>query len=114
MRLLPILWDREPTPEDWARLSAAREAAGIAEKIQPANAYPGSPQPILAVGNVPPWLTDYVLVDSALDGAAEALAEAMDRWRDPPTGEKYATVLSTWMGAEVKYVEEVEFDEPVG
>ena len=101
MRLLPILWAESPTAEDWKRLSAAREAVGYAELLQPAEALEGSPGPVLAIGKYPSWLTGYAYVESTSDrmGLEAALYHCL--FSDGLEGEEYAALLSHWMGVKV-------------
>lgn len=110
MRLLPILWAEPPTAEDWERLSRARTAIGYTEKLMPATALQGSPQPVLCIGAHPDWPTDFEYVDSTADPVL--LADAL-KWclgERNTVGEKIAELFSQWMGAEVTYAEEVEHD----
>lgn len=107
MRLLPILWAEPPTTEDWQRLSAARTALGYTDLIQPAEAVPGSPGPILAIGKMPDWIIQYAYVPSTRDSKlAERLQAVLDRQEDPDTIGK---LLSRWMGVEVKQIGEEEY-----
>lgn len=112
MRILPILIEQEPTREGWENLSAAREALGYREKIKPARALPGSPEPILAVGKYPDWLTSFAYVHSL--GEVDALEEALKLALSEPEREEveqmYETLLSRWMDADVKYVGEEDYD----
>lgn len=109
MRLLPILWAEPPTAEDWARLSAAREALGYAELIKPANAYQGSPGPILAVGKMPGWIVQFGYVTSTEDpNLTKRLGQILERQEGPDTIGK---LLSEWMGVEVKQVGEEDYGE---
>lgn len=103
MRLLPILWAEPPTAEDWARLSAAREAIGYRDLIKPVEALEGSPQPILAVGKLPTWMTDYAYVDSTASSEIENALDWCINTGVVDTGEKAAALLSEWMGVDVKY-----------
>lgn len=111
MRLLPILWSSgyEPSAEDWTRLSEARIAIGYTDLIQPAAALPGSPQPVLAIGCIPTWVTDYAYVESA---AAENLEAALSYCleMEHPAEDLMAKLLSSWMGCTVKYVGSEEHD----
>ena len=111
MRLLPILWAEAPSREDWARLTRARELTGYTEKIQPANAYPGSPGPILAVGRTPDWLTGYAYVESTED--SEGLVAALNRclFGEESRAEEYERLLSAWMGEEITYAGEEEMED---
>lgn len=110
MRVLPILWEVDPTQSDWGGLSAAREALGYREKIMPANAVPGSPQPVLCVNTTPSWLTDYATTDTT-NGCEEALAYCLSD-EEHDTLDLYAGLLSKWMGCDViaHGVEELEED----
>lgn len=111
MKLLPILWAEEPTAEDWARLTAAREAIGHTDLIQPANAYQGSPGPILAIGKIPDWIVQYGYVTSTSDpNLSKRLQQVLDRQENPDT---IAKLLSAWMGVDVKQVGEEEIDAGV-
>lgn len=112
MRVLPILWEKEPTPEDWRNLSAAREATGRTEKVMPAAALPGSPAPILAIGTRPTWLTDYAYAEGS-ESVQEALEYCLDGETREEVGELYADLLGGWLGVEVKYVVEERMESSV-
>lgn len=111
MRLLPILWAEPPTADDWARLSAARIAIGYTDPIQPVKALPGSPGPILAIGQLPSWLTGYAHVESTADriGLEAALQHCLGQDATPRT-EEYEALLSHWMGVKVTCRGEEEYD----
>lgn len=114
MKLLPILWAEPPAAEDWGRLSEARASIGYTDRIQPAEALPGSPQPVLAVGVRPSWITDYTFVEDLtdLEQLGHALQYCLAEPHEPP-GEDIARVLSGWMGVEVKFLNEEEYDNGV-
>lgn len=104
MRILPILWAEPPSTADWERLSQARKALGYMELIQPVEALEGSPQPILCIGKLPSWMTEFAYVDSTSD---MELGNALDCCLNPgydQQPEAYALLLSRWMGGDVKYI----------
>jgi len=113
MKLLPILWTEPPTPEDWARLTAAREAIGYREMVKPVQALQGSPGTLLIIGTASPdWLQSFYRcrdmanqaeLEWALDGAL----------RDDERMESFGELLSEWMGVEVKQIAEEETDAGV-
>ena len=105
----------DPDKTHWEALSAARGAAGYSSKVQPARALPGSPQPILAVGLMPDWLTDYGYAESFDDHEAlqRALSYALDDHSPEEVGQRYAELLSHWMDADVTYAGEEEHDTGV-
>lgn len=110
MNVLPILWAKPPTKADWDALSAARTAIGYQDLIKPAKAFEGSPEPILAVGVKPSWITDYNYVESTSDPSLPEMLQACLTVRaEEQSGEEIAAVLSKWMGGEVKFVGEEEF-----
>lgn len=112
MRLLPILWAEPPTPEDWRRLSAAREALGYTELIKPVKALPGSPGPVLAIGTKPTWLTGYAHVESTRDKAAlESALYHCIMLEGNEEGEEFAELISHWMGVRVSIRGEESYDE---
>lgn len=115
MRILPILIEEAPTQEGWETLGGAREAAGYRNKVQPARALPGSPQPILAIGQHPSWLTDYAYAARLVAGDAlnKAMEYALNDHSPEEVGERYAELLSSWLDTEVKYVGEEEYDSGV-
>lgn len=115
MRLLPILWAEPPTAEDWARLSAAREAIGYMDMVKPVQALQGSPGPVLAVGAYPTWLTGYAHVESTEDrtGLESALYHCL-LLDGNETGEEYAELISHWMGVQVSISGEESYEGPVG
>lgn len=114
MRVLPILWGAPPTARDWELMSSARHQTGYEEKIMPAKALEGSPQPILAIGAHPDWLTDYAYVErtSDIEDLVTALEYCLDGGAPDGAGEKMAEQLSEWFGGEVKYVGTEEYPGP--
>lgn len=111
MRLLAILWAEEPTAEDWQRLSAARTALGYTDLIQPAQALPGSPGPVLAIGKLPSWIVPHAYVASTEH--PRLLQEALETCINgglAEIGENMAAQMSDWMDASVTYLGEEEYD----
>jgi hypothetical protein len=79
-------------------------ASGYSGLIQPALALHGSPQPILAVGSRPDWLTEYQYVESWNDH--EALVHALQAilvW-DDGTSLGDEDLLSRWMKVKVTLI----------
>lgn len=111
MKILPILWAEPPTAEDWARLSAAREAIGYTELIKPVQALPGSPGTILAIGALPSWLTPFSYAESVEDAECLELALSGCLGDQEEVG-SMETLISSWMGVEVKQVGEEEYVKP--
>ena len=112
MKLLPILWVKPPTADDWRLLSEAREAIGYTEKVKPAQALQGSPGRILAVGTMPDWLCEFNYVTDTQDSRlADVLAwclnpELEDIWAPTPED-----MIVKWSGGEFVYVGEEAIDE---
>lgn len=104
MRLLPILWAKEPAEQDWRRLGDARIAIGYPDKLMPARAVHGSPGRVLAIGAEPDWLCEYIRVDDTHDSAKLEFAL---KWCLEPeeeiSGEDIADKLASWMGVEVTF-----------
>lgn len=106
LRPLPVLtpdpWP--PSSRAWDALRAAKTASGYPGLIIPRQAVQGSPEPVLAVGVEPDWLTKFVYIDSLYDH--DALVHAMQVilvWDDGSTlGEE--RLLSKWMGCNVKLI----------
>lgn len=112
MRLLPILWAEPPTTEDWARLTEARIAIGYTDLIKPVQALQGSPGTLLCIGGArPSWLQNYYACDDITDSAELewALEGALT---EDERAERFAELLSHWMGVEVKQIGEEEYVEP--
>lgn len=106
LRPLPVLTPNAEAPSGRAyeALRRAKIESGYPGLVQPRQAVQGSPEPILAVGCKPGWLTRYVLVDSFEDH--DALVHAMQAiliWDDGSVSEE-ADLLSEWMGCEVKLI----------
>lgn len=114
MRLLPIYWTKPPTPEDWARLTEAREAIGYTDVIKPVQALQGSPGTLLVIGEGrPSWLQNFYACNDITDKAD--LMWALDgALRMEGRAEAYSELLSSWMGVEVSSVGEEEHDGSVG
>lgn len=111
MRILPILWAEPPTAADWERLSEARKALGYMELIQPVEALEGSPQPVLCIGKLPSWMTDFAYVEST--ELTEELQKMLDYCLSPGYDQqavRFAELLSVWMDTDVKYAGEEEQD----
>lgn len=111
MHLLPILWASEPTSDGWTALSRAREALGVTEKIQPARAVPGSPGRVLVVGEVDPdWVCDYAFVRTVSSPDLPLALGWCLGMNDYENVGKPEDQLSKWLGGEVKFIREEEFD----
>lgn len=111
MRILAILWGHEPKQADWNRLAEARQAIGFEEKIQPVRALEGSSGRILCIGARPDWFCESAYVEST---ASKDLAEHLEWCLQPEEGapgEEIARLLSEWMGGEVKYVGEEQYEQ---
>lgn len=115
MRLLPILWTEPPTPEDWARLSAARIAIGYTDMVKPVQALQGSPGTLLVIGSASPtWLQNFyrctdITDKDELEWALSGALTEEDR------AAAFAELLSQWTGVEVTQTGEEEHDDrPVG
>lgn len=113
MKLLPILWSEPPTQEDWDRLSAAKKAIGYTDLIQPCQALQGSPGTILVIGSArPDWLCNFYACNDITD--EDELQWALEgALNEDQRMETFEELLSGWMGAEVKYVNEEEYDNGV-
>jgi hypothetical protein len=99
-----------PSGWDLAALVAAKQATGYQGLVEPRPALPGSPQPILAVGIEPDWLTRYAYLPSLLD--VERTTAALTAILMNPEDTRIADeidLMSKWFGGEVKYLGE----EPV-
>lgn len=114
MRLLPIYWTKPPTPEDWARLTEAREAIGYTDVIKPVQALQGSPGTLLVIGeDRPSWLQNYYACNDITDKAElESALESALANEDNILA--FTELLSQWMGADVKRVGEEDYDGSVG
>lgn len=111
MKILPILWGTPPTPADWKRLSAAREAIGYTEVIKPAVALPGSPGRILALGARPTWLCPYNYVaDTAHARLIPVLAWCLDESINDPYAPTPEDMIIDWSGGAFKFLGEEEID----
>jgi hypothetical protein len=111
MKILPILWGSPPTPADWKRLSAAREAIGYEEQVKPAVALPGSPGRILALGERPTWLTPYqYLVDTGDPRLPEVLKWCLDESIFDPFAPTFEDMIDDWSGGTFKFVGEEPVD----
>jgi hypothetical protein len=110
MKILPILWGSPPTPADWKRLSAAREAIGYEEQVKPAVALPGSPGRILAVASHPTWLCPYLYVSSTEDELLNrVLLWCLDENKVEPFPQPEDMIVK-WSGGTFKFVGEEPVD----
>lgn len=111
MKILPILWGSPPTPADWKRLSAAREAIGYEDMVQPAVALRGSPGRVLALGVRPTWLTPYqFLSDTGHHRLPEVLKWCLDESIYDPYAPTYEDMIDDWSGGVMKYMGEERID----
>ena len=70
---LPIYPDI-PSGDELRMLKHAKQALGIQELVKPVRAVPGSPGKIIAIGEAPEWIADYVKVsESSFESFKEAL-----------------------------------------
>lgn len=109
LRPLPILTpDGElPTGSALEALRAAKMASGYSGLIVPRQAVYGSPEPVLAVGVKPDWLTKYAYLEDWSDH--DAIVRALQTiliWDDGSVRDE-ASLLSEWMKAEVRLIEVV-------
>lgn len=105
MRPLPILTaDGElPTGAALEALRRAKLATGHDGLVLPRKAVQGSPEPILAVGVEPDWLTTFAFVPNLEDEERIAAAlTAILMEPDDPRLSREEDLLSKWMGVEVK------------
>lgn len=113
MRPLPILMAGGglPTGEPLERLKRAKQATGYSGLILPRIAVEGSPQPILAIGVEPDWLTTFAYLPNLDDETriTAALTAVLMEPEDPRLGDE-VDLLSKWFGGPVifKGVEEFE------
>lgn len=109
MHLLPILFAEAPTPDEWAKLGAARVALGHEEQIRPARALPGSPGRILAVGVMPDWICEYGYVKNLDDPKLQsALGWCLGMNEHDESGGA-TELLSRWLECDVTFVGEEEY-----
>lgn len=107
MRILPILWGAPPLSNDWKRLSAAREAIGYTETIQPAQALHGSPGRVLAIAADPDWTCHYFRVEGTEDDAlADALRWCLDEGRTDIRTQTPEDLMLRWIPGAVYQGEE--------
>jgi hypothetical protein len=110
MKLLPILWDHEPTADDWAALSAAKRAIGYSDPIKPCRAVYRSPGRVLAVGIRPPWLASHYSIDSVqAPELKDALAWCLGE-QDVFAATEPVDQLSMWFDGVVTFVGEESYD----
>ena len=73
IRPLPIYPD-VPSGDGLRMLKHAKQSLGIQELVKPVRAVPGSPGKIIAIGEAPEWIADYVKVsESSFESFKEAL-----------------------------------------
>jgi hypothetical protein len=70
---LPIYPDI-PSGDELRMLKHAKQSLGIQELVKPVRAVPGSPGRIIAIGETPEWIADYVKVsESSFESFKKAL-----------------------------------------
>lgn len=109
LRPLPILLPEGGLPSGRAlrALQEAKGRSGYSGLIRPAVALEGSPEPILAVGCHPSWLTRYAYVPDFT--SIPRLTNALTAILMNPEDERMADredLLSLWFGVEVKQIGE--------
>lgn len=109
LRPLPILMEGGALPMGFAleALKRAKAATGYEGMVLPVKALPGSPEPILAVGVTPSWLTDYAYLPdlNSVDRITAALTAILMVPNDPRLNDR-TDCLSNWFGVEVTYLGE--------
>lgn len=77
IRPLPIYPD-VPSGDGLRMLKHAKQSLGIQELVKPVRAVPGSPGRIIAIGEKPEWITDYVHVgEPSFESFKDALMFAL-------------------------------------
>lgn len=113
IRPLPILTRNGELPTGRAldTLRRAKLATGYPGLVEPCKALQGSPEPILAVGVEPWWLTAYAYVPHLFDVGrlTEALRAILINPDDPRIGQP-VDLLSKWAGVEVREVQDERFE----
>lgn len=99
------------------RVAVLREAKAQLDTDQivvPQNAVQGSPAPVLAMGEHPDYLTDYVYVrpDGAEDPAR--VGKALEFWLAGGKTHSEADLLSRWLGCDVTFVGVESYTPKVG
>lgn len=85
-------------------LRAAKARLVTEQIVVPQDAVPGSPAPVLAMGEHPDFLTSYVFVRP--DGAddPERVSKALDYWLQGGATHSESDLLGEWLGGEVRFV----------
>lgn len=90
----------------------AKLEVGAPFAVQPSPAVPGSPGRVLALGEVPPFLCESVLVAPDNAGRYESILGAMRFWLTAPEGAEGSITDEMWlsgvMGCEVRLAPEPE------
>lgn len=104
---LPI-WPHTATQEQLEMIRRAKLEVGAPFQVQPSPAVPGSPGRVLALGEVPPFLCETILIAPQNIHTYSSILGAMRHWLtappDAPGSITEAAWLSHVMGCEVKEV----------
>jgi hypothetical protein len=108
-RPLPI-WPHDITDEQHEMIRRAKLEVGVDFSVMPAPAVPGSPGRVLAIGAVPPFFCESVLVSPQNVNTYSSILGAMRFWLTAEPGEPGSFVESEWlsyvMGCDVIFVGE--------
>ncbi|GAB2699361.1 hypothetical protein GCM10027071_11090 [Microbacterium marinum] len=116
MRPLPIHPWSALTPERGAMLRAAKAALDVPFLIQPSPAASGSPGRVLGWGQVPPFLSESVIIPAGLVDDADTIFRALRHLLAAPAGSPGILTEEQWMsaafGGPVTYVGEEDWPPP--
>lgn len=108
VRPLPI-WPHTVTPEQLELIKRAKIEIGVPYSVMPSPAAPGSPGRILALGEVPPFICETVLVAPENVERYESILGAMRFWLTAEAGAEGSIDEAAWlsgvMGCEVTLVD---------
>lgn len=96
VRPLPI-WPHTVTEAQLEMVKRAKLEIGAPFAVQPSPAVPGSPGRVLAFGEVPPFLSETVLIWPDDVGNYEVVKEKMRLWLQAPEGTGGTVTEEMWL-----------------
>lgn len=113
IRPLPI-WPRTVTEAQLAMVKRAKLEVSPPFDVLPSPAVPGSPGRILAFGEVPPFLSESVLIAPENVDRYESVLAAMRFWLTAPEGAAGTVTEEMWLSHVMKANVVYKFTEVIG
>ncbi len=93
---LPI-WPHDITAEQHELIRRAKIEVGVPFQVMPCPAVPGSPGRVLAIGAMPPFLCESILVAPQNTNSYSSILAAMRHWLTAPEGSPGSFTEADWL-----------------